>query len=238
MTINPAAWDVLTFDCYGTLVDWEQGLAEVLERMLGRYRVSVPRAELLERFAEFESEAEHGGYVPYREVLGAVAQRMGAEYGAALSDRDAEQLAKSVPEWPAFPDTVAALARLATRYRLGVLSNIDDDLFAGTAAHLGVPFDPVVTAQQVSSYKPALQNFHALLDQVGVPPVRVLHVAQSVFHDIAPATELGLSCVWVDRRQGRPGGATPPSDVAPKWGVTGLAELAELLCPDRSAELP
>lgn len=228
--MNPGDFDVLTFDCYGTLVDWEQGLGDALETVLRPHGVEAERAHLLARFAHYEEQAEAGRYVSYRDVLAGVAGRIAAAEGVSLSPREEEHLADSLPEWPLFADTVPALRTLAGRYRLGILSNIDDDLFAGTARHLGVNFDPIVTAQQVGSYKPAQANFDALLERVGVSPSRLLHVAQSLFHDIAPATAIGLRTMWVDRRRGEEGGATPPSAAVPEQRVASLGALADLLC--------
>jgi 2-haloacid dehalogenase len=223
-------WDVLTFDCYGTLVDWEAGLGAALENLLRPHGVAAPRDELLTDFGRLEAEAEAGDFVPYREVLALVAERLGRHHGVELTAAERQCLGTSLPDWPLFPDTVPALRRLAGRYRLGILSNIDDDLFAGTAEHLGVTFEPVVTAQQVGSYKPAHANFTALLERVGVPSERLLHVAQSLFHDVAPAAAMGLRTVWVDRRGGAAGGATPAASATPDYRVPDLATLADLLC--------
>lgn len=228
--MNPDDTDVLTFDCYGTLVDWEQGLGDALEAILRPHGVAAPRGHLLARFAHHEHRAEAGEYVTYREILATVTDAIATDSGVVLSATERAHLADSLPEWPLFADTVPALERLEARYRLGVLSNVDDDLFAGTARHLGVDFGPVVTAQQVKSYKPARANFEALLARVGVAPSRLLHVAQSLFHDIAPASAMGLRTVWVDRRLGESGGATPGSDAVPDCRVTSLGALADLLC--------
>jgi 2-haloacid dehalogenase len=133
-----------------------------------------------------------------------------------------------VSDWPAFPDSPAALARLKTRFRLGVITNCDDDLFAGSAARLGVVFDWIVTAQSVGSYKPDPRNFLVALERLGLPRERILHVAQSLFHDHVPAKRLGLSTVWIDRRRGRPGfGATPEADASPDATFPDLASFAE-----------
>jgi 2-haloacid dehalogenase len=222
-------WDLLTFDCYGTLIDWEDGIGRALEAMLAQHGVSASRDELLQRFAEHEARLEHGPYRPYREVLTAVAVAVGDDYGAEIPASDAAGLPASLPAWRPFPDTVEALRRLAAGYRLGILSNVDDDLFAGTAEALGVRFSPVVTAQQVGSYKPADANFERLLAAAEVPRERLLHVAQSLYHDIGPAGRHGITTVWVDRR-GAPGGATPSSSASADWVVPDLAALADDLC--------
>ena len=222
-------WDLLTFDCYGTLIDWEDGIGAALGRILARHGVSAPRDELLRSFAEHEARLEHGAYRPYREILAAVATAVGADRGVRISAADAVGLPESLPAWRPFPDTIGSLRRLAQSYRLGVLSNVDDDLFAATAEVLGIAFAPVVTAQQVGSYKPADVNFERLVELAGVPRERMLHVAQSLYHDIGPAARHGIATVWVDRR-GTPGGATPAASADADWVVPDLATLAEQLC--------
>ncbi|NKB88706.1 MAG: HAD-IA family hydrolase [Acidobacteria bacterium] len=229
MQIEPEAYEILTFDCYGTLVDWETGLGDALEALFQPIAGPVDRSDLLARFARHESGAEEGEYRSYRDVLATVVDGIAGEFDARVDSAQRGMLADSLPDWPVFPDTVAALQRLAGRYRLGILSNIDDDLFAGTSKHLGVEFEPVVTAQQVGSYKPALRNFETLLERVNAPEGRLLHVAQSLFHDLAPVMQLGISCLWVDRRGGEQGGATPASAVTPENRVRSLAEVADLL---------
>ena len=142
----------------------------------------------------------------------------------------AARLPGSLRDWPPFDDTVAALRRLGRRFRLGILSNVDDDLFADSARLLEVEFAPVVTAQQAGAYKPSRRNFELLLERAGAPRERVLHVAESLFHDVAPARALGLATVWVDRRAGQEGsGATPSATATPDARVESLAALADLL---------
>jgi 2-haloacid dehalogenase len=151
----------------------------------------------------------------------------GERLGFVPSADERAALAASVGDWPPFPDTVEALQALADRFQLVILSNIDDDLFALSARHLGVAFAAIVTAQQVGSYKPDPRNFRALLARLDTAPDRVLHVAQSLFHDIAPANALGLTTVWVNRRHDRPGsGATPPATARPDLEVPDLRTLA------------
>jgi 2-haloacid dehalogenase len=220
-------FEALTFDCYGTLVDWERGILSALRPLLGAAGESVDDDELLERFGRFESEVEAGAFSRYREVLAEVARRLGAEYGALPSDEAVRAFAGSVSDWPVFPDTVEALGALTRRYRLAVVSNVDDDLFAGSAEKLGVEWAEVVTAEQVGSYKPASAHFDEALRRLDLPRERVLHVAQSLYHDIAPAKTLGFTCVWVDRRGSRGGsGATPPAQATPDLRVPDLATLA------------
>jgi 2-haloacid dehalogenase len=220
----------LTFDCYGTLIDWERGLLAALRALLRRQGVPIDDERLLHLYAAFETEAEAGPYAPYRVVLRRVMVRMAAAMSFPLEAGDEDCLSASIGDWPAFPDTVAALRALKTRYRLAIASNIDDDLFAATRPRLGVEFDAVVTAQQVRSYKPAPAHFTAALERLALSPGDVLHVAQSLFHDVAPAKSLGMTTVWVNRRAGRPGfGATPPADALPDLEVPDLRTLAALV---------
>jgi 2-haloacid dehalogenase len=222
-------FDALTFDCYGTLIDWESGILSALGTLLGSAAPDDPD-RLLEEFGRFEPEAEAGVFRTYRAVLEDVARAFGREHGVAVNDEQAARFAASVADWPPFDDTVDALRRLATRYRLAIVSNVDDDLFAGSAAKLGVSFDEVVTAQQVKSYKPAHGHFHEIVSRLDLPRERILHVAQSLYHDVAPASELGFTCVWVNRRAGRAGGgATPASEAAPDLEVPDLATLARTI---------
>ena len=227
--IDLQQYEVLTFDCYGTLIDWESGLHGALRRVLDAHNVHVEDDALLDLYAELETAKESGPYLHYRAILREVVLRVGQRLGFTPSAEEAASLAESIRDWPPFPDTVEALQALKSRYRLAILSNIDDDLFAGSAARLGVAFDEVITAEQVGSYKPSENNFKAALDRVGAPKEKVLHVAQSLYHDIVPAKALGLSTVWVNRRKGRPGsGATPAADARPDLEVPDLRTLAAL----------
>ena len=234
--IAPRALDLslfshLTFDCYGTLIDWESGLLRALRPLLAAHLATPPTDdELLALYAAIETAIESGPYRPYREVLAQVVRDLGAHLGFAPSPSEAAALAESVQGWPPFPDTAAALLRLGWRYRLVVVSNIDDDLFAATAARLQVSFADVITAQQARSYKPSAANFQLALARIGVPKQQVLHVAQSLYHDIAPASALGLATAWIDRRKGRTGsGATPAVQAVPDLEVPDLKTLADLL---------
>jgi len=226
--LDLSAYTVLTFDCYGTLVDWETGIAAALDSLLAEHGVELDREDLLQLYAEFERAAQVGEFKPYREVLAAVVDRFAERFGFAATARDRGLLAASLGDWPVFPDTRAALESLAAHYRLAVLSNIDDDLFADTARHLGVEFEAVITAQQVGSYKPAPGHFHAALKRLA-PREALLHVAQSLFHDVAVARSLGIATVWVNRRGKSEGGATPSSAARPDLEVPDLASLAALV---------
>ncbi|HJQ98532.1 MAG TPA: haloacid dehalogenase type II [Candidatus Polarisedimenticolaceae bacterium] len=220
-------FDVLTFDCYGTLIDWETGLVAALRPILDASGVEADAEAVLVRFGALESELEAGPYLPYRAVLGRVLLGLGAEFGFKPTVEEIATFAASVGSWPAFPDSKRSLRALKTKYELGVISNVDDDLFAGSSRQLGDPFSWVITAQQVRSYKPSVENFERAFETIGVPRDRILHVAQSLFHDVEPAKRLGLSTVWVNRRAGKEGGgATPASLAVPDLEVEDLATLA------------
>jgi 2-haloacid dehalogenase len=233
MAVAFADIDALTFDCYGTLIDWEAGIARGLGMMLASQGITAEMEELLERFAGHETALEAGPYRRYREILAEAGRRVGRDYGAEPSDEAAEAFAASVGEWPAFPDSAAALARLAELFRLGVITNCDDDLFAQSNRRLGVTFDWIVTAEQAGSYKPDPRNFELAFERIDVPRERIIHVAQSLYHDHVPAKALGLTTVWIDRRRDRPGfGATPPADATPDLVLPDMASLAAVAIAD------
>jgi 2-haloacid dehalogenase len=222
-------FDALTFDCYGTLIDWEAGILSALRPLLEAHGI-VDRDDddLLERHAQLEAEAEEGPFRRYRSILAEVARGFGEDFGFVPTSAQVEGFAASVAVWPPFEDSTQALKALETRYRLAIVSNVDDDLFAGSAGQLGIDFSEVVTAQQVGSYKPAQGHFDEVLLRLELPRSRVLHVAQSLYHDIAPARQLGFTCVWVNRRVGRPGGgATQPATAHPDHEVPDLRTLVE-----------
>ena len=225
-------FDVLTFDCYGTLIDWEAGLLAAFAAPLAAHGVTESDQDVLAAFARHEAELEAGPYRRYREILGAVLTAMLGHFGAVPTRDEVAAFGGSVADWRAFPDSAAALARLHERFKLGVITNCDDDLFAASEARLGMDFDWVVTAQQAKRYKPNPRGFELAFERIGLPPSRILHVAQSLFHDHVTAKRLGLSTVWVDRRAGRPGGgATPPATATPDLVVPDMATLAALAVP-------
>jgi 2-haloacid dehalogenase len=192
--IDYAAFDVLTFDCYGTLIDWEAGITAALRAGLGEAIGKQEDEELLAMFAGVEHQAEVP-YRRYREVLEIAIRGVAQRLGVPVDNGQAYRFAASVGDWPAFADSPAALRRLQRRFKLGVITNCDDDLFAASERRLGVSFDFVITAQQVGSYKPDLANFHFAQQRIGVPRDRILHVAQSLFHDHVPAKQLGMTTV-------------------------------------------
>jgi 2-haloacid dehalogenase len=226
--LDLSRFQYLSFDCYGTLVDWESGILGYLRPLLQSRGCVTSDDELLNKYSEFEPREQAQTYRSYREVLSSVARDFGREFRVQVTDDEANGLAESIRQWEPFPDTVHALAHLKSRYKLAILSNIDDDLFASTAAKLGVQLDQVVTAQQVQSYKPSLRNFETLLDRLGIEKDRLLHVAESLFHDVAPAHAMGIATVWVNRRQGRPAAATRLVAAQPDLEVPTVAALADL----------
>ncbi|MCB1683362.1 MAG: HAD-IA family hydrolase, partial [Pseudomonadales bacterium] len=209
----------LSFDCYGTLIDWENGLLGYLRPLLETRDAHVIDEWLLEFHAEAEPRLQAQGG-SYRDVLGGVVAALGTRLGFVPSDDDMEGLARSIEYWQPFSDTTAALGSLAKHFDLVALSNIDDDLFAHSARAMGDPFARVITAQQVGAYKPDPRMFKALRKQVQGP---ILHVAQSRFHDILPAAAAGLDTVWIDRPSL---GATRVVEAKPTWTFPSLQDFA------------
>ncbi len=217
----------ISFDCYGTLIDWESGILPVLRTVLANHGQSLPDAALLELYGEFEAEAESGPYQCYCDVLQSVVRSFADRLHFEATPAEIRSLHESVPAWPPFPDTAAALRELQSRYKLVVISNIDNDLFAETRKHLHVEFDGVITAEQARSYKPSLNNFQMALRTLALSPDRLLHAGQSIYHDVVPAQSLGISTVWVNRKSARPGiGAVRASAGRPDLEVPDLASLA------------
>lgn len=213
--IDYDAYDALTFDCYGTLIDWETGILNGLKAALGSGIEGESDEQLLARFAHHEHAAEVP-YKNYREVLGLTSRMLAGELGLEISPEQEAQFGASVLDWPAFPDSHDALVSLQERYKLVVITNCDDDLFAASAARLGISFDEVITAAQVGSYKPNIENFHFAHEKIqrtlGISKDRILHVAQSLFHDHAPAKSIGMTTVHIKRRGN---GAAPQASATP-----------------------
>ena len=232
--MNLASFDALSFDCYGTLIDWEAGIATVLRGWADAHGVALGNEELLIGFSAHEAQAEvdHPSAL-YPEVLARSLYGLGAQLDVAVSAEEATAFGASVPDWPAFPDSAEALARLAARYDLIILSNVDRTSFAGSNRRLGVTFTSIITAQDVGSYKPSPRNFAALAaerERLGIPEGRLLHVAQSLFHDHVPAKAAGLPTAWINRRHDQPGwGATPDpgAAVTPDWVFPSMAAFAD-----------
>jgi 2-haloacid dehalogenase len=221
-------FEYLSFDCYGTLIDWESGILGYLSPLLQSKGCDVSDARILNLYSECEPRQQELPYRSYREILASVMREFGKEFCVSLTDEEILGLADSVRTWQPFPDTVPALKRLKSRYKLAVLSNIDDNLFASTAQQLGVELDAVVTAQQAQGYKPSLRNFELLLERLSIDTSRLLHVAESLYHDVIPAQALGIATVWVNRRQGKPAAASRLVAAQPDLEVPTVAALADL----------
>jgi 2-haloacid dehalogenase len=241
---NGLRWNefrLLTFDCYGTLIDWETGILDVLRPWAATNQVDAGPDELLAAFGAAESAVQRERpQALYRDVLREAMGRVAASFGKMARTEEREALGRSVGDWPVFADTVKALKELKSWHKLMVVSNVDQESFARTAPKLGMTLDGFVSAEEVGAYKPDRRMFDralAVAGDWGVRPQQILHVAQSLYHDIAPAKALGLRTVWVDRRAGRPGGATPKAqgDATPDLRVTSLGELVELEQSERSA---
>ena len=217
-------FDVITFDCYGTLIDWERGIRDAFAAAAAWGR-PVDTAAAARLFAEIEPAVQAEAFRSYRDVLAETGRRVAARLGWTLPAGQAGFIAESLPGWTPFPDTNAALRRLtAAGYRLGILSNVDVDLLAWTRRHFAAPFDLIVTAEQVRSYKPAPGHFLEARTRIGDRPW--LHAAQSYFHDVTPCHALGIRCAWINRHGEAPGGAARPDRE-----FRTLAALAEWLAP-------
>ncbi len=217
---------VLTFDCYGTLIDWESGIFSALRPVLAAHGKSITDSALLKMYSDLEAEAERGEFQPYREVLQTVVRGFGQRLGFTPSTAEIHSLPQSLATWRPFPDTVPVLLELKKRYQLAVISNVDDDLFAATSAQLKVSFNHVITAGQARCYKPCLEIFKMALTRIAVPTDQVLHIGQSIYHDMIPAKSLGVSTVWVNRPSPRPGaGAAKAASASPDLEVPDLTTL-------------
>lgn len=223
----------LTFDCYGTLIDWETGIHDGLQALAARLHVPPSRDRVLEIFAQHEAAQEgETPAMPYSQLLSVVFRRIASAWGVGVTDEEAGRFGVSVADWPTFPDSVDALQYLKKHYRLVILSNVDRRSFRASNARLQVVFDAIYTAQDIGSYKPSLRNFDYMLerlrDDFGLAKTEVLHVAQSLFHDHAPANQVGLASAWIDRRHAEKGwGATRPPAELPRYDFRfdGMAAL-------------
>lgn len=219
----------ITFDCYGTLIDWETGLLSALRPVLAVHGFEPSDQELLKVYGELEAAEQKRPYRRYREVLKAVVFGLGDRYSFRPTLEQAERLADSIATWQPFPDTVEALRRLHAKYKLAIISNIDNDLFAHSAKLLQVKFEAVTTAEQAQAYKPSHKIFELAFQKLGLPREQILHAGQSLYHDVAPARQLELRSVWVNRPSRRPGaGATISAAVKPDLEVNSLSALADL----------
>lgn len=217
--------DLITFDCYGTLIDWRSGVLRALRERIPP-AISTPDEAIFAAFGDIESRIESGEYRSYREVLTLTAGELARHFEWPLAAADASVLADSLPRWMPFPEVNAALERLrAHGHRLGILSNVDDDLLAETRRHFRVEFDVVVTAQQVCGYKPGPDHFRRAIEIVGGDPGKVLHIAQSYYHDVQAAVPLGIRVIWVNRDHA----TIPAVGPVPDLEVEDLAQAVEAL---------
>ncbi len=224
MNLRAETYAALTFDCYGTLVDWERGMRAALGRMPGCANLDLDR--LLADRDVLERELEAGPYLPYREVLQRSLRLAAIRQGHEPSPEEQEVFSTGIGDWPAFPDTARALEELRRRHRLAILSNVDRDQLHATLDRLGVAFDALVTAEDVRSYKPAPLHFEEALRRLDLPAERVLHVARSPFHDLRPARALGWHAVWITR-----GTSDPGEEIAADAVFPDLASLVSALAP-------
>jgi 2-haloalkanoic acid dehalogenase type II len=202
-------YEIITFDCYGTLIDWEQGLRDGFAAAAAASGRPVDTAAAMRLFRETEPVVQAETFRSYRDILAETGRRVAVGLGWPLPAARAGFLAESLLGWTPFPDTNAALRRLtAAGYRLGILSNVDNDLLAWTCRHLAAPFDLIVTAEQVRSYKPASGHFLEARTRIKGRPW--LHAAQSYFHDVTPCRALGIPCAWINRKGEAPAGAARP----------------------------
>ena len=221
-------YEWLSFDCYGTLVDWETGISDAVATVFARHGVRRTRSEILALFADSEPRVQTSGeFLDYRRVLRDVMQLMAWEVSIRLPPSDADALSDSLPHWPVFPDVPDALKALKERFKLAIVSNVDDDLFSHSEDALGIKFSAVITSQQEGSYKPDQRVFYLAQERMGVENDRWLHVGESLYHDIGPANRLGIDSVWVNRPDR--GGGTRPTDAVPTLAVSDLAELAAMI---------
>lgn len=227
---NLGTFEYMSFDVYGTLIDWETGIVQSLRPILRDNGLDWSDNEILDAFAANESIAQEAPYSTYRDVLSTVLERIAEQHGIRPTTDELEAFANSVPDWPAFDDSAGALAVLRQYFKLAVITNCDDDLFAESARKLGVDFDVTVTAEQARVYKPDLRPFETAIERIGGDAERLVHVAQSMFHDLEPAKKLGLTTIWINRRHDKPGlGATPPAEAVPDLELPDLRSLANLL---------
>jgi 2-haloacid dehalogenase len=224
----------LTFDCYGTLIDWETGILNAVVPIVQFHHIRWEPAQILGAYVEAEAAEEAKPYQSYATILRNVMRHIALKLGFTPSASEETALADSVGNWPAFDDTIPALRLLAKRFRLSILSNIDDHLFAVTSALLGVPFHQIITAEQVRSYKPNRNHFDEALRRLPATPASVLHVAQSLYHDHAPAQSLGIRRVWIERpSQLGTAGLAPATSVKPTYRFPDLISFAEWISSDR-----
>ena len=224
-------YEWISFDCYGTLVDWETGISDAVAAVFARHGVRRSRQQILALFADSEPKVQAGGeFLDYRRVLHDVMELMAWQVSIRLPSAEADHLPDSLPGWPVFSDATEALRKMQERCSLAIISNVDDDLFRQSEEALGVKFSVVITSKQAGTYKPELKPFYEAQERMAVDKAAWLHVGESLFHDIGPANNMGIDSVWVNRPDR--GGGTRPTDAVPSLEVPDLAELARLMLPN------
>ena len=220
----------LSFDCYGTLIDWETGISTAVAHALQAHDRHLSKQEILALFASVEPDVQQGvEFLNYQAVLRQVMELMGTRLEVQFSESETNCLVDTIGGWPVFPDTIEALCLMKSCYKLAIITNVDDDLFEPASRSLGVELDALVTSQQCGSYKPNLNNFHIAVDRMGVEKQAWLHIAESLYHDIGPANGLGVTSVWVNRGHANLEGATRRSDARPDLEVHSLDELVRMM---------
>ena len=214
----------VTFDCYGTLIDWESGIKNTIKAILDDKGVRGNIEQLFRTREDLEFDLIQSEYRRYREILALSLKETFVQFQLPYSNRDGERLAESVPDWPVFPDTVKSLGRISRMSRVCIISNIDKDIIARTRDRMGVRFDLIITAQEARSYKPNIRPFHLALGKLKVRSSEVLHVSSGFRYDLPPAHQLGFKTAWINRKREK-----PPANFSADYEFSNLSELAEFL---------
>jgi 2-haloacid dehalogenase len=218
------SFPLISFDCYGTLIDWARGMKNALAEITRRMNLDVDLNELPQRYIEIELEIEQSGYRKYREVLALGVSRLFEELGVKLSNEEKRIFADSINNWPPFEETSDVLKKLKENHTLAILSNIDDDIIRRSIGLIGVEFDAVITAEQLRSYKPSPGHWRKILETSGLPKEKILHAAASYVHDIVPAKDMGFTTVWINRNN-----EAITRDIKPDYELQDLRPLPALL---------
>jgi 2-haloacid dehalogenase len=217
-------FDLITFDCYGTLIDWERGMKSALDKLVKKKNLLIDIESLPQRYIEIELAIEKEGYRKYREVLALGVRKLFEEKGIELTIDEERIFSDTITRWPPFEETTEVLTKLKGKYRLAILSNIDEDLIRHSIKLIGVEFDGVITAEQVKSYKPSPGHWERMMEVFKLSKEKILHVAASYVHDIVPAKELGFKTAWINRK-----GEKPKGSIKPDFELRDLRPLINLL---------
>jgi 2-haloacid dehalogenase len=217
-------FELLTFDCYGTLIDWELGMKNALKMLVKKKNLSISIENLPKRYIQIELGVEQERYRKYREVLTISVRRLFNELGIELTSDEEKIFVDTIPTWPPFKETKQVLEQLKKKYKLAILSNIDEDIIQQSIKLIGVKFDGVITAEQVKSYKPNFEHWKRMIKNFGLPKDKVLHIAASYIHDIVPAKELDFKTVWVNRKN-----ESIEGSIKPDYEFSNLTPLLRVL---------